>query len=258
MASKSYVKAVDDLNSAIKLDPRDAHGYYQRGLAYEADGDFSKAIADYKSALARNRRLTEAHKALARAAGEAKHAKLSRKDDKPQVTDRAVDKPTAADTGVKADQNVPQKDIVLLQAAPKRAEKPEHPTAALPPPKARAAVAKPQRKGARGRAGGRNAGQDRDNRPTETVQKKQTPQPGERKRSASQTVERKSSRHERASHATSSVWTDKHGLPLSAREIQNIKRLMREGDGRGACRSERAPVRYHRAGSNTTFEDIWR
>jgi hypothetical protein len=54
------------------------------------------------------------------------------------------------------------------------------------------------------------------------------------------------------------VWTDEHGRPLSAREIQNIKRLMREGDGRGARRSERAPVRYHRAGSNTTFEDIWR
>lgn len=97
-------------STGLKLDPRDAHGYYQRGLAYEADGDFSKAIANYKSARARNRRLTEARKALARAAVEAKHAKLSRKDDKPQLADRAVDKPSAADTGVKADQNVPQKD----------------------------------------------------------------------------------------------------------------------------------------------------
>jgi hypothetical protein len=54
------------------------------------------------------------------------------------------------------------------------------------------------------------------------------------------------------------VWIDEYGRPLSAREIQNIKRLLREGDGRSARRSERAPVRYHRAGSNTTFEDIWR
>jgi hypothetical protein len=59
-------------------------------------------------------------------------------------------------------------------------------------------------------------------------------------------------------HATSSVWIDEHGRPLSAREIHEIKRLLREGDGRGSRRSGRAPARYHRAGSNATFEDIWR
>jgi hypothetical protein len=151
----------------------------------------------------------------------------------------------------------------MLQAAPKRAEKPEPATAALLPPKARAAVAKlhDAHTGEKAPAAAPVAetpAKTVTTEPAETEQKTQTPQPGERKHSASQTVERKSSRHERASHTTSSVWIDEHGRPLSAREIQNIKRLLREGDGRSARRSERAPVRYHRAGSNTTFEDIWR
>ena len=45
METKSYAKAVDDLDSVIRLNPHDAQGYYQRGLAHEQDGDFGKAIA---------------------------------------------------------------------------------------------------------------------------------------------------------------------------------------------------------------------
>ena len=48
METKSYAKAVDDLDNVIRLNPHDAQGYYQRGLAHEQDGDLGKAIADYK------------------------------------------------------------------------------------------------------------------------------------------------------------------------------------------------------------------
>ena len=85
METKSYAKAVDDLDSVIRLNPHDAQGYYQRGLAHEQDGDFSKAIADYKTALTRNRNFSDAQKALARAASAERQEKSARSARTPRA-----------------------------------------------------------------------------------------------------------------------------------------------------------------------------
>ena len=107
METKSYAKAVDDLDSVIKLNPRDAQGYYQRGLAYEQNGDFGKAIEDYKTALARNGKFGDARKALARATAAERQAKVAPKEVKPQVA-KQDDKPPVTDKAAKPEQKAPQ------------------------------------------------------------------------------------------------------------------------------------------------------
>jgi tetratricopeptide (TPR) repeat protein len=42
-----YDKAISDHNEAIRLDPKKVGAYFNRGLAYQAKGDYNKAIADY-------------------------------------------------------------------------------------------------------------------------------------------------------------------------------------------------------------------
>ncbi len=85
METKAYAKAVDDLDSVIRLNPRDTQGYYLRGLAHEQDGDLNRAIADYKTALERDRNFGDAKRALARAANEEKKAKATQKQDNSRV-----------------------------------------------------------------------------------------------------------------------------------------------------------------------------
>jgi len=46
-----YRQALDDFNKAIALNPRDAYGYYNRGLTYEKLGLYSPAIADFTRAI---------------------------------------------------------------------------------------------------------------------------------------------------------------------------------------------------------------
>ena len=43
--------AIEDLSTAIRLDPKSAVAYYQRADLYEAEGDFRKAIADLTEAI---------------------------------------------------------------------------------------------------------------------------------------------------------------------------------------------------------------
>ena len=49
-----YDKAIVDLTEAIRLDPRNAARYNNRGLAWNKKGDLDKAIADYKEAVRLN------------------------------------------------------------------------------------------------------------------------------------------------------------------------------------------------------------
>jgi Flp pilus assembly protein TadD len=51
-AKGEHEKAIDDLNTALTLYPRNAEGLSSRGKAYENLGDRDKALADFKAALA--------------------------------------------------------------------------------------------------------------------------------------------------------------------------------------------------------------
>jgi len=44
-------KAIEDLDRAIELDPKNLNAYFWRGDAYQAKGDYDKAIADYTVAI---------------------------------------------------------------------------------------------------------------------------------------------------------------------------------------------------------------
>ena len=46
-----YDRAISDFTEAIRLDPKLASAYYNRGIAYENKGEHDKAIADYTEAI---------------------------------------------------------------------------------------------------------------------------------------------------------------------------------------------------------------
>jgi tetratricopeptide (TPR) repeat protein len=98
--TKSYARAVDDLDRAIQLEPGNAQAYYQRGLARERDDQRAKAIADYKMALAYDDHMSEARQALARAiADERRHKPLvAAREDKAEPAVKERDQ-TARDDG---------------------------------------------------------------------------------------------------------------------------------------------------------------
>src|SRR5215470_2648813 len=41
---RNYNGAIDDYNEAIRLDPKNALGFYNRGLAYQGNGQYDRAI----------------------------------------------------------------------------------------------------------------------------------------------------------------------------------------------------------------------
>jgi tetratricopeptide (TPR) repeat protein len=45
------VRTIRGCNEIIKLDPKFAFAYYNRGLAFEAKGNHDRAIADYNKAI---------------------------------------------------------------------------------------------------------------------------------------------------------------------------------------------------------------
>lgn len=51
-----YDKAISDFSTAIRLNYTDGHTYYERGLAYAANGQYAQAITDYTLALLKHRR----------------------------------------------------------------------------------------------------------------------------------------------------------------------------------------------------------
>jgi tetratricopeptide (TPR) repeat protein len=46
-----YDRAIADLNEAIKLDPKDALAYHNRGMTYSDKSDLDRAIADHSEAI---------------------------------------------------------------------------------------------------------------------------------------------------------------------------------------------------------------
>ena len=46
-----YERAIADFNEAIRLDPKDAAAYRNRGFAWKSKGDYDRAIADYNEAI---------------------------------------------------------------------------------------------------------------------------------------------------------------------------------------------------------------
>ena len=70
MQTKDYAKAADDFDHISALDPKNAQVYYQRGLAREQIQQFDRAMADFKLALAHDRNLDDARRALTRATAE--------------------------------------------------------------------------------------------------------------------------------------------------------------------------------------------
>jgi hypothetical protein len=66
------IAALDEL---IAVDGKTAKNYYRRGLAHMRNHDADKARADFKTALAKDRRMKEATRALDRLATESKHWK---------------------------------------------------------------------------------------------------------------------------------------------------------------------------------------
>jgi len=53
-----------DFSEAIRLNPKDAEAYYNRGKAYEKKGDYDKAIANYTEAIRLDPKLALAHNNL--------------------------------------------------------------------------------------------------------------------------------------------------------------------------------------------------
>ena len=56
-----FDKAIADYNEAIRLDPKHATTYYNRGLTYGKKGDHDKAIADFTEAIRLNPKDAEAY-----------------------------------------------------------------------------------------------------------------------------------------------------------------------------------------------------
>ena len=57
----NYDKAIADYTEAIRLDPKFAEAYYNRGVAYENKGEYDKAIADYTEAIRLDPKYAEAY-----------------------------------------------------------------------------------------------------------------------------------------------------------------------------------------------------
>jgi tetratricopeptide (TPR) repeat protein len=47
----NYERAIADLNEAIRLDPKSAVAYNNRGSAYAFQGDIDRAIADFSASI---------------------------------------------------------------------------------------------------------------------------------------------------------------------------------------------------------------
>ena len=56
-----YAKAIADYDESIRLNPEDAEAYNNRGIAYHDKGDYEKAMADYNEAIQLNPNYPEAY-----------------------------------------------------------------------------------------------------------------------------------------------------------------------------------------------------
>ncbi len=58
---KQYDRAIADFDETIKLNPRDAIPFTNRGNAYREKGRFDRALEDYNSAIEINPKWTNAY-----------------------------------------------------------------------------------------------------------------------------------------------------------------------------------------------------
>jgi tetratricopeptide (TPR) repeat protein len=90
------IAALDEL---ISLDPNSAKNYYRRGLAHMRNHDADQARADFKTALAKDRRMKEARIALDRLTKESKHWKTKpvevAEKPAPPIEAKSATKPSA-------------------------------------------------------------------------------------------------------------------------------------------------------------------
>ena len=56
-----YDKAIAHYSEALRLNPKDADAYYNRGIAWERRGEYDKAIADYSEAIRLNPNYADAY-----------------------------------------------------------------------------------------------------------------------------------------------------------------------------------------------------
>ena len=50
-SQNNFTQAIADYNKVIELNPQDATVYYNRGLAYDKQGNIDQAIADFTQAI---------------------------------------------------------------------------------------------------------------------------------------------------------------------------------------------------------------
>ncbi len=108
IAGKDMTGAIADLDTLVKLSPRDLKTRYERGTVQEQNGDFAKAIEDYKFVLAHNRRAKEARAALKRSVlaqrkAEQKAREAARRKTAQEAAEKAAQE-TAQETARKADE----------------------------------------------------------------------------------------------------------------------------------------------------------
>jgi tetratricopeptide (TPR) repeat protein len=105
--NKGSTENIAALYELISLEPGNARNYYRRGLAYMREQDADKARADFKMALAKDRRMKEAARALDRLAKESRHWTKKPVEAKATPTPETVTEPkveakapvTPADSG---------------------------------------------------------------------------------------------------------------------------------------------------------------
>jgi hypothetical protein len=92
---KDATQEIAALDELISLEPNNAKNYYRRGLAYTRDHDADRARADFKMALAKDRRMKEASRALDRLAKDSKHWKKKTVEAKAAPAAEIVAEPKA-------------------------------------------------------------------------------------------------------------------------------------------------------------------
>jgi clan AA aspartic protease (TIGR02281 family) len=91
LQAKGYIgAAVRDYDTAISLDPENAIGYYNRGVARESVGDVGRARADYQVALSKTAKSPDGFKAR----GLARH-RLAALPQEQQIAAPIVSKPSS-------------------------------------------------------------------------------------------------------------------------------------------------------------------
>jgi tetratricopeptide (TPR) repeat protein len=201
--------ALADFDKAIRLSPDNAGAYSGRGELYLQQKQYGNALADLNRAV-RLAPTAQNHKLREEARAELRQAERAAQKQKKEKADAA--------------------EAAAAASAAKRAEKraTAKPPAVPPPP------AQPNKKAVRANTERRAAAPPP--RPSEHSQRK----PLARRASAPPAAKRL---------PRSGVWIDQHGRPLSAREVREIQRLMRQSQ---------SPVRYYPPRRPPSFSDIFR